>query len=389
MPDVLSAVNLAQHQLAKTATFGGFSRALTSTVINLVETCLREACPRVSVLEDVRFALSRPAFPCHDPLLRFLPRYSTATFAFTLLSGDKAEHESESPSEPGSAAKVATLTNYLNGSDDSRDTESSSSKLSSSGFSSDYDWTFEKFEEINERRERARLERLEDQTISSHYGGSTRASKEQEAAQVPETELLAHQGTSKLCVLVIAPPHRIAPALQSAVYHRRACGISQPVVGLIVSPESPTIRLAVAWPEDTNMIDGDLPDVHIAVSASGAPGTYCLSIAYDMCNVGSALLLAASVLSLKRKLDSETAAVRVDSTIADYLSWRADRLRHAEEPEARNIDDSSNASEKAEIIRPQGPQTSFVATSRYRIYRGGDACGYRRSAGLRSNLWGE
>lgn len=80
--------------------------------------------------------------------------------------------------------------------------------------------------------------------------------------------------------------------------------------------------------------------MHIAVSASGAPGTCCLSIAYDMCNVGSALLLAASVLSLKMKLDSETAAVRVDSTIADYLSWRADRLRHAEEPEARNIDDS-------------------------------------------------
>lgn len=208
--------------------------------------------------DDVRFALSRPAFPCHDPLLRFLPRYSTATFAFTLLSGDKAEHESESPSETGSATKVATLTNYLNGSDDFRDTESSSSRSGSSGFSSDYDWTFEKFEEINERRERARLERLEDQTISSHYGGSTRASEEQEAAQVPETELLAHQGTSKLCVLVIAPPHRIALAVQSAVYHRRACGILQPVVGLIVSPESPTIRFAVAWPEDTNLIDGDL-----------------------------------------------------------------------------------------------------------------------------------
>lgn len=208
--------------------------------------------------EDVRFALSRPAFPCHDPLLRFLPRYSTATFAFTLLSGDKAEHESESPSETGSAAKVATLTNYLNGSDDFRDTESSSSRSSSSGFSSDYDWTFEKFEEINERRERARLERLEDQTISSHYGGSTRASEEQEAAQVPETELLAHQGTSKLCVLVVAPPNRIALALQSAVYHRRACGISQPVVGMVVSPESPIIRLAIAWPEDTSVADSNL-----------------------------------------------------------------------------------------------------------------------------------
>ncbi|KAI0821871.1 hypothetical protein BC628DRAFT_782917 [Trametes gibbosa] len=36
----------------------------------------------------------------------------------------------------------------------------------------------------------------------------------------------------------------------------------------------------------------------------------------------------------------------------------------------------SNASEKANIVRPQGPQTSFVS-SRYCIYRGGDACGYR------------
>lgn len=40
------------------------------------------------------------------------------------------------------------------------------------------------------------------------------------------------------------------------------------------------------------------------------------------------------------KLDFETAAVRMDRTIADHLSWRADRLKHAEEPEAGKLDDS-------------------------------------------------
>lgn len=50
LPDVLSAVGLAQHQLAKMTIFGGFSRAWTSVVINFIETCLREVCPRVCVL---------------------------------------------------------------------------------------------------------------------------------------------------------------------------------------------------------------------------------------------------------------------------------------------------------------------------------------------------
>lgn len=209
--------------------------------------------------EDASFALSRPQFPCHDPRLRFLPRYSTATFAFVPLSGDQDEDELELTSGNEGATDATTLTDYLNALPDAPSTESFSSDWtpSDSEFSSDYDWTFEKFEERNARRRRARLERLDDQTLHSHYSGNSTCTDE-ECWDAKETELLAHQDSPKLCVLVIAPPHRIAVALQSAVCHRLACGISQPVVGLVIAPDSPTVQLAVAWPERIDTIDGGL-----------------------------------------------------------------------------------------------------------------------------------
>lgn len=209
--------------------------------------------------EDAPFALSRPQCPCHDPRLRFLPRYSTATFAFVPLSGDQDEDELESTSGNESATNATTLTDYLNALPDAPSTESSSSEWtpSDSEFSSEYDWTLEKFEERNARRRRAQLERLNNQTLYSHYSGNSTCTDE-ECGDTEETELLAHQDLPKLCVLVIAPPHRIAVALQSAVCHRLACGISQPVVGLVVAPDSPTVQLAVAWPERIDTIDGGL-----------------------------------------------------------------------------------------------------------------------------------
>lgn len=56
-------------------------------------------------------------------------------------------------------------------------------------------------------------------------------------------------------------------------------------------------------------------------------------MAYNMCDVESAFLLAASTLTLMKKLDSETAGMTVDpdTIVPDHLSWRADRLVPAEE----------------------------------------------------------
>lgn len=63
-------------------------------------------------------------------------------------------------------------------------------------------------------------------------------------------------------------------------------------------------------------------------------------MAYDICDAESTLLLAASMLTITKKLDSETAGVKVDpdTIIHDYLSWRADRLVPAEE-EADEVGD--------------------------------------------------
>lgn len=61
-------------------------------------------------------------------------------------------------------------------------------------------------------------------------------------------------------------------------------------------------------------------------------------MAYNICDVESTLLLAASTLNLMKKLDSDTAGMTVDTIVPDHVSWRADRLVPAEE-EADEVGD--------------------------------------------------
>lgn len=69
----------------------------------------------------------------------------------------------------------------------------------------------------------------------------------EDAGHAPETELLAQHGTDKLCILVAASRSRLPQAMSSAIYHRRACGVLDPVVGLVLNPDSATVEFAVGW----------------------------------------------------------------------------------------------------------------------------------------------
>ena len=50
IPDVLSAVNSVQHQLAKSQVFGGSATNWTAIAVNFIETCVREACAEAFIL---------------------------------------------------------------------------------------------------------------------------------------------------------------------------------------------------------------------------------------------------------------------------------------------------------------------------------------------------
>lgn len=69
----------------------------------------------------------------------------------------------------------------------------------------------------------------------------------EDVEHAPETELLAQHGTDKLCILVAASRSCLPQAMSSALYHRRACGVLDPVVGLVVNPDSATVEFAVGW----------------------------------------------------------------------------------------------------------------------------------------------
>lgn len=207
--------------------------------------------------QDAPFALPTPPSASSDPLSRFLPRYSTATFAFVPLAG--GGHKSEIVSED----ENESVTGYSTPMDVSEATRSPSSASLPSSWPSDYDWTLEQFLEISAQRRHAQPKKEDTRSLSSHYmlpdpDDSPDSADGPGSSQAQETELLARQGAGRLCVLVVAPPHRIALALSSAVYHRLACGISQPVLGLVVSQEHPTVQLALAWTEHTGVLTDDL-----------------------------------------------------------------------------------------------------------------------------------
>lgn len=50
IPDVLSTVNSVEHLLAKSRIFGSFPGSWTMLAVNLIETCVREACAEAFIL---------------------------------------------------------------------------------------------------------------------------------------------------------------------------------------------------------------------------------------------------------------------------------------------------------------------------------------------------
>lgn len=207
--------------------------------------------------QDAPFALPRPPSTSSDPLSRFLPRYSAATFAFVPFAG--SEHESEVVNDNKDESEAAT--EELTPGDISEVTLSLSSNSLPSSWPSDYDWTLEQFLKISAQRQCAPPKHEDTRSLSSHYAlpdDSTDSADGPETSRAPETELLARQGAGKLCVLVVAPPQQIALALSSAVYHRLACGVSQPVLGLVLGRDSPTVQLAVSWADDIDPLTDDL-----------------------------------------------------------------------------------------------------------------------------------
>lgn len=65
--------------------------------------------------------------------------------------------------------------------------------------------------------------------------------------EAPESELLAEHDIDKLCIMVFGTRNRIARSFSSALYHRRVRGILGPVLGLVLTPGSPLVEVAIAW----------------------------------------------------------------------------------------------------------------------------------------------
>lgn len=74
------------------------------------------------------------------------------------------------------------------------------------------------------------------------------------------------------CVFVMAEQRRIYHALSSALYHRRAVGIHEPIIGVTFGEHGSYLHLVLAWlGKDTTHLDQTLVSVPLACFLASCP----------------------------------------------------------------------------------------------------------------------
>lgn len=366
VPAAVSCTHHIHERITSAATLGLPLDRVCQYTTPFVKACLQAAFPEAFVVANVLYALSRPPGALESPLSRLLPCYSLASFGFVPAhghdsgqtgaeelsdseSGDSGEESSESPSPV-----TPPQTRFFQ-------LPQPEKRRLELVFPEDYDWTGEKFAKLEHEIWRYRDQESEsgpestseDSASSQTFPSGQRSEDDEEEEEdeedvVSETELLAQAGADKICVLVVAESGaEITQALVSAVYHRRAWGITTPVLGVIVEPTSPILRFAMAWAEDTacegaRTNPDELPAVHVARAPESAAVEDLLSSDPDLgrFHVGdlrSSLSFAMAVLSQKAMLSLDSVPVH-DPGVAERCAWRTDRIPHIPDEDGCEVD---------------------------------------------------
>lgn len=199
------------------------------------------AAERMFRRNNVHFALARPKSPSFESLARFLPYYTKATFAFVPLNNDIADCGEDKDSATSSGFRSTDLAPSWP-SEPPRTPPSVRHAPDCGG-------TLEEWLKIHD---------TPNQTEHSSESSESSTALSCDGHPVFQTELLARHESDKLCILVLAPQGRMVRALTSALYHRQTKGLSGPILGIVVDPESTTVELKIAWLDCKNVPEGTL-----------------------------------------------------------------------------------------------------------------------------------
>ncbi|KAG7444854.1 uncharacterized protein BT62DRAFT_1077605 [Guyanagaster necrorhizus] len=174
-------------------------------------------------------------------------------------------------------------------------------------------------------------ESLSEQSDEDSCYGSTDISTEPTSAplsNIPvEAHVLSHwlrPDCAALPFLCVADRRNIIPLIQSTVYQRYTWGISEPVVGVILSETGCIGRVVMGWIEQHGDADHLLkPRVTVAYSDQHRPNS-SLGI-YDLTDPVSTIQLAQFVLSLRQHVES-IVSESLNPTFKPIL-WRSDSIQ--------------------------------------------------------------
>ncbi|KAK0193487.1 hypothetical protein F5146DRAFT_384331 [Armillaria mellea] len=146
------------------------------------------------------------------------------------------------------------------------------------------------------------------------------------SSNVPvEAHILSHwrqPDSVALPFLCIADEKNIIPLIRSTVYQRYTWGISEPVVGMILSETGCIARVVMGWVDEPSDSDLALPRIRIAYSDERCPNT-SLGI-YDLTDPVSTTQLAQFILSLRQHIKS-LVSKSSNPTFRPIL-WRSDSI---------------------------------------------------------------
>ncbi|PBL04077.1 hypothetical protein ARMGADRAFT_1158018 [Armillaria gallica] len=147
------------------------------------------------------------------------------------------------------------------------------------------------------------------------------------SSNVPvEAHVLSHW-RQPYCValpfLCIADEESIIPLVKSTVYQRYTWGISEPVVGMIMSETGCTGRVVMGWTDEPSDSDHALPRIRIAYSDERYPNS-SLGI-YDLTDPVSTIQLAQFILSLHQHV--EKIVSKSSNPTFRRILWRSDSIQ--------------------------------------------------------------
>ncbi|KAK0470126.1 uncharacterized protein EV420DRAFT_1498497 [Desarmillaria tabescens] len=140
-----------------------------------------------------------------------------------------------------------------------------------------------------------------------------------------EAHVLSHWRQSDsvaLPFLCITDRENIIPLVKSTVYQRYTWGISEPVVGIILSETGCIGRVVIGWVDGSTESDHALPGVRIAYSDERSPDS-SLGI-YDLTDPVSTIQLAQFILNLRTHV--ERIASKSSNPTFKPILWRSDSI---------------------------------------------------------------